>query len=223
MLRPAIDATVSAFERREGVVVDRIYNGCGILVAQMNAAERGVGPDAYFSCDQSFLDQVQERFEPGLTLTENDIIILVAMGNPQHVTGLDSLTRDGLRVGVGHPEKSALGALTGELLRREGRHAELSERIAVESATGDLLVNQLRAGALDAILVYRSNAALVLDHCEVVELDAGLRRSQGAAEEAQGTATASQPYAVCHHSNGSASLCVPQMRYAGSRQRSRVR
>src|SRR5262249_52627624 len=59
MLRPAIEETLTAFERREGVRVTRVYNGCGILVAQMLAGER---PDAYFACDKSFMDQVNDLF-----------------------------------------------------------------------------------------------------------------------------------------------------------------
>ncbi|MCA9134919.1 MAG: molybdate ABC transporter substrate-binding protein, partial [Planctomycetales bacterium] len=52
MLRPAIEETISAFEKREGVRVSRVYNGCGILVAQMKAGQH---PDACFACDTEFM------------------------------------------------------------------------------------------------------------------------------------------------------------------------
>ncbi|MCE9558936.1 MAG: substrate-binding domain-containing protein, partial [Armatimonadetes bacterium] len=48
MLRPAIEQTITDFEKQEGARVTRVYNGCGILVAQMKA---GQVPDAYFACD----------------------------------------------------------------------------------------------------------------------------------------------------------------------------
>jgi hypothetical protein len=54
------------FEQREGVRVTRVYNGCGILVTQMHSGTR---PDAYFSCDVSFMDQVRDLFEPPVTIT----------------------------------------------------------------------------------------------------------------------------------------------------------
>ena len=54
MLRPAIEETLTRFEQREGVRITRIYNGCGFLVSQMKAGEH---PDAYFSCDRSFVAQ----------------------------------------------------------------------------------------------------------------------------------------------------------------------
>src|SRR5262245_16218729 len=47
MLRPAIEETIREFEKREGVKVITVYNGCGILVSQMKSGSR---PDAYFAC-----------------------------------------------------------------------------------------------------------------------------------------------------------------------------
>ena len=187
MLRPAIDATITQFEAREGVKVNRIYNGCGILVSQMKA---GTIPDAYFSCDQSFLLQVQDRFEPGLTVSRNEIVMLVARGNPKRLARLADLSSTELRVGLGHPTKSALGALTAALLERTGHTKKLaaSGNVAVESATGDLLVNQIVAGSLDVVLVYRSNAAHVLKHCDVIDMEGTAAR-------------ASQPYAIAKNSD----------------------
>ena len=186
MLRPAIDATVQAFEAREGVRVDVVYDGCGILVSRMKI---GSIPDAYFSCDQSFLDQVTDEFREGTTVSTNEIVMLVTNGNPKQIEKLDDLLRDGIRLGVGHPEKSALGALTTALLTRTDHLARLrkSGNIVVESATGDLLVNQIVAGSLDVVLVYRSNAAHVLARCAVVPVR-------------ESSAVASQPYAVARRS-----------------------
>jgi len=186
MLSKAIDETVAEFEQREGVRVTRIYNGCGILVSQMKSGSR---PDAYFACDQSFLDQVSERFESGQTVSANSMVILVAKDNPKKISGLADLARPGLRVGLGHPEKSALGSLTVTLLERGGHLAALkaSGNLVVESATGDYLVNQARAGALDAAIVYRSNTAMVGDHLDTVEIG-------------DANAHAVQPYAVARDS-----------------------
>ena len=57
--------------------------------------------------------------------------------------------------------------------------------LLVDSPTGDFLVNQLRAGSLDAVVVYRSNAqahAETMKECEIVTMGGG--------------ATAEQPFAV---------------------------
>src|SRR5262249_28742448 len=49
MLRPAVEDVLKAFAQREGVTITTSYNGCGILVATMNAGKKI--PDAYFACD----------------------------------------------------------------------------------------------------------------------------------------------------------------------------
>jgi ABC-type molybdate transport system substrate-binding protein len=45
----------------------------------------------------------------------------------------------------------------------------------LDAATGDFLVNQLRAGSLDAVVVYRSNAmsnpANLAEHLDIVDVD----------------------------------------------------
>jgi ABC-type molybdate transport system substrate-binding protein len=44
------------------------------------------------------------------------------------------------------------------LLTAEGVYDSVAANLQVDSATGDFLVNQIRAGSLDAVIVYRSNA-----------------------------------------------------------------
>lgn len=166
MLKPAIDTLLKQFEQREGAKINTIYAGCGIHVAQMKAMKAGQNPaphfpDAYFACDVSFMRSVQQWFEASQTITRNDMVIAVAPGNPQHVRSIDDLARPELRLGLAHPVNSALGALTDELLKKLG----LRERIysaarkppIVHADAGHVLINQLRTGALDATIVYRSN------------------------------------------------------------------
>jgi molybdenum ABC transporter molybdate-binding protein len=175
MLRPGVEPVLKQFEKREGVQITPIYNGCGILVAQMKS---GIIPDAYFACDQSFLDQVAEEYLPHTTLTENDMVILVAKGNPCSIHRLDDLLKPGLRVGLAHPDKSALGWLALRLLERQGLAEKFraSGNWKVDSATGDYLVNQLLTDALDAVIVYRSNAQnnpdILGQRLDLIEIDA---------------------------------------------------
>ena len=79
MLRPGVEKTLQEFEAREGVRFTTVYNGCGILCAQMRAGER---PDAYFSCDTSFMKSVIEFYLDPADVVDNDLMLLVAKGNP---------------------------------------------------------------------------------------------------------------------------------------------
>ena len=184
MLRPAIEQQLSLFEEREGVRILSEYEGCGTLVSMMNA---GADPDAYFSCDLQFLDQVQDRFEEGTVVAKNDMVLVVKKGNPKNLTGLKDLLGGGLKLGLAHAQKSALGKLSHDLLIKRGLLDDLqsSGNIEILASKGDELANQMQLGALDAAIIYRSNALSseqILEQCEMVEL----------AKDAYAT----QPYAV---------------------------
>ena len=173
MLRPAIEDSIDRFEEREGVTITSIYNGCGILVSQMNA---GKTPDAYFSCDVEFMEMVEERFSKSTLVTANEMVILVEKGNPKQINSLEDLLKDGVHVGLSHPEKSALGALTKKLLEAVGMYQKLKDsgNLMDGAATGDFLVNQVRAASLDAVIVYRSNAMSnkgTETDCDLVEIN----------------------------------------------------
>jgi molybdate transport system substrate-binding protein len=168
MLRPAIEETLTAFEQREGVRVQRVYNGCGILVAQMRAGDR---PDAYFACDKSFMNLVGDLFPETVDVSTNQLVILVPKGNPHQIKTLEDLGKPGLRIGIGHEKQCALGVLTQQTLAQGGLRDKVMPNVAVQTPTGDMLVNQLRARSLDAIVAYISNATSAGDELESIPID----------------------------------------------------
>jgi molybdate transport system substrate-binding protein len=185
MLRPAIDSTISDFERREGVQVTRVYNGCGILVAQMKAGQH---PDAYFACDTEFMQQVPDLFPEPVDVSQNELVILVQKGNPHEIQLLQDLTRPGLRVGVGHEKQCAMGWLTQNTLKEGGVQEEVMANVTVQTPTGDMLVNQLRTGSLDAAVAYLSNAAGAAEYLDAIRIQ-GIECS-----------VATQPFAIAQQS-----------------------
>jgi ABC-type molybdate transport system substrate-binding protein len=167
MLRPAIEDTITKFEEREGVRVTRVYNGCGILVAQMKA---GQVPDAYFACDSEFMNQVSGLFPSPLDISKNELVILVKKGNPDGIRSLRDLTKEGLRVGIGHEKQCAMGWLTQRTFDETGYKTELMKNVAVQTPTGDMLVNQMITGSLDAAVAYLSNAAGAADKLDAIRI-----------------------------------------------------
>jgi len=166
--RPAIEDTLDAFEQREGCKLTRVYNGCGILVAQMKAGEK---PDAYFACDVSFMHQVQDLFFDPVSVSGTDILIAVPKGNPRGIASLQDLTKEGLKLGVANAKQSALGALTERMLEGAGLLQSVMANVRSQTPTADLLVNQLRAGGLDAVIVYEANVSQVREHLDIVRID----------------------------------------------------
>jgi molybdenum ABC transporter molybdate-binding protein len=169
MLRPAIEQTITAFEQREGVRVTRVYNGCGILVAQMKTGPESV-PDAYFACDKSFMTQVSDLFLDSVDISSNDLVILVPRDNPFEIKSLGDLGKPGIKLGVGHEKQCALGALTQQTLTQGRLRDPVMANVRVQSPTGDLLVNQLLAGSLDAVIVYVSNVSAAGDKVQAIPI-----------------------------------------------------
>jgi molybdenum ABC transporter molybdate-binding protein len=154
MLRPAIEDTIKEFEAKEHVKVTTVYNGCGILVAQMRG---GKTPDLYLACDPRFMGDVADLFLKPEVISSNQLVIATKKGNPHGLQALKDLGKEGLKVGVGHEQQCALGAITKETFIKTGVYAAVRKNVVVESPTGDLLVNQLLTGSLDAVVCYVSN------------------------------------------------------------------
>ncbi|MBL9153318.1 MAG: substrate-binding domain-containing protein [Verrucomicrobiales bacterium] len=160
--RLAIEPVLKEFADRENVELTTVYNGCGILCAAMKAMTDTANPkfpDVYYACDVCFVAPVAEQFPEAVLLTETAIVIAVPEGNPAGIKTLADLARDGLRVGLCNAEQSTLGFMTTAMLRQTGLLDSVRKNVAVEVPTADFLVNQMRAGSLDAIIVYEVNVA----------------------------------------------------------------
>lgn len=166
--RVAIQETVKDFQQREGVKISTVYNGCGILTGQMKAGEN---PDGYFACDVSFMHQVADMFQPPKDISQTGIVIALPKSNPNKIRNLEDLTADGLKIGVANEKQSALGSLTRRLLEQMNLYEQITKNVRAQAPTADLLVNQLRTGSLDAVIVYEANCSQVLDSVHFIKIE----------------------------------------------------
>jgi molybdate transport system substrate-binding protein len=170
--RVAIEKTLEEFKKREGIELNVKYNGCGIIVGEIKSGDR---PDAYFACDASFMVQVQDKFHDSVILSETDMVIVTKKDNPKEIKSLNHLANSGVRVGVANAEQSALGALTKNLLKSPSLkiYDSVMKNVKFQAPTADLLVNQIRAGKLDAVVVYRANVSQIKDKVDVITIKQG--------------------------------------------------
>ena len=188
--RLAIEKLLRRFADREGITITTVFNGCGILCATMRTmqdANNPKFPDAYYACDLCFVPPVAEQFPEAVILTETDIGIVVRKGNPRGVKTLADLAQPSLKVGLCNAEQSTLGYMTRGMLQATGLNDAVRKSVVVEVPTADFLINQMRAGALDAAVVYRVNAQPQAEHLEFIPIQ-------------HAGAKAVQPFAVRHDS-----------------------
>ena len=173
--RPVIEKLVQDFANREGISINTVFNGCGILCAAMKTmgdSSNPEFPDVYYACDVCFVPPVAEHFPEAVLLTEAEIIIAVSKGNPKGIQTLADLARPGLRVGLCNAQQSTLGFMTQGILKSMNLFESVSKNASSQVPTGDFLVNQLRTGSLDAAVVYRTNIQQQTQHFDAIPLPA---------------------------------------------------
>lgn len=168
--RPAVQKTITEFEEDENVKVIQKYNGCGVLVGEIRS---GLVPDMYFACDTTFMEQVQDEFPEWTNVSGTDMVIIVngEKASELNIETLDDLAKPGVKVGVCHAQKSALGALSKTLLEKNNLWEAVEKNIKDTPSTADILVSQVLIGGLDAAIVYKANTTLQADKLSVIAID----------------------------------------------------
>ena len=147
-----------------------MYQLAKAAIETTSSSEAGQVPDAYFACDSEFMNQVRGIFPESQDVSQNELVILVQKGNPHDIKSLKDLTKPGLRVGIGHEKQCAMGWLTQRTFTESGLKTELMANVTVQTPTGDMLVNQMRTGSLDAAVAYLSNAAGAAEHLDAIRI-----------------------------------------------------
>ena len=179
--RRALDPIIKAFEQREGVRLNTIYNGCGILTGQMKVLadnkDRGF-PDTYMACDVYYLETVKDWFQEAVNVSDTDIVIAVQKGNPKEIHALTDLLKSGVRVAIGQPDQCTIGVLTRLLLEHEGIYDQLlKDNVVTQTATSALLVPAVTSKSADAALAYRTDTLAESDKVDVITIDSELSKA----------------------------------------------
>jgi len=173
--RRAVDRVVRKFAKREGVDVNVVYNGCGILTGQMKTirdpSTTAGFPDAYMACDVYYLDTVRDWFQESVEVSDTRIVIAVPPGNPRNIQSLDDLAEPGLRVAVGQPKQCTIGVLTRQLLDGEGVAEAVMKNVVMQTTSSALLVPAVTDGGADAALAYATDTLAAAGMVETIAID----------------------------------------------------
>lgn len=184
--RRAIEPVLDAFQKREGVVVNTVFDGCGILTSRMGtiagqSPEAGF-PDVYMACDRYYLENVQEWFQDDINVSQTEIVLVVPQDS-RKVQSLGDLVKPGVRVSIGEPDQCTIGALTRRLLRHAGLYEKLKEKqlaeneVVVEKSSSALIVPDVLTGHVDVAIAYRND---VIGHgakVDVISIDSPLTQA----------------------------------------------
>ncbi len=169
-----LDSVLESFAEREGVDVNTVYNGCGILNAQLEsiAAADDLYPDAYVPCDRYYLQEVADRFEGEQDVSSTPIVIVVAKGNPKNIFTLTDLHREGVRVALGQPDQCTIGVLSRKLLESEQLYEQvLADNVVTQTTSSAFLIAPITVGAADASLAYATDAMSETSKLDWIPID----------------------------------------------------
>lgn len=181
--RGAVEETINEFQRREGVDVLTEYAGCGALVTSIDSIKGGGAghfPDAFITCDASYLDKVAQEFGTPQDVSSTRIVMLVRKGNPKGIKQVTDLTQGNIAIGTTDPKQSALGELTWMIFDDVGIKGKLQQQRAVIVTTPsahELVMQMLAHSKLDVALVYEANCVNVGDDFEEIAIDHSLARA----------------------------------------------
>ena len=181
--RNAIDPTIEAFQKREGVTIVAKPAGCGMLTSEMKtfieSGKMDLFPDMYLACDVYYMThppEVSQSFARPAMVSETDIVLVTQAGNPKDIQGLEDLrTRDDLRIVVGEPDQCTLGALTRIMLNKvwgEGRYNEwVAEKQMPRKPSSAMMVPDILARASDVAIAYKTDTLAERDKLHVIPIE----------------------------------------------------
>ena len=169
-LRDAMEDLAQTFTAKTGIKLECDYGGSGMIISRLRLAGRG---DLFFPGDLWYVEQAEKD---GLVASKAPVcyfvpVILVPKGNAKNIRTLADFARPGLKVGLGDPRACQVG-LTSEALFAKNKvdKAAIDKNLAISAATvGDLGV-QVKAGQLDATIVWDAVAAQYADSADVVAI-----------------------------------------------------
>lgn len=168
-IRPPAAELVAQFEREHGVKMESDYAGANILLSRIKLTREG---DLYMPGDVRYVQQAEAE---GLIASSVNAcyfipVILVAKQSSKPVRGLADLAAPGLRVGFGDGEACAIGRVTEDILEKAGLREQIQPNIVFRSLTVNELGVQIKAGKLDATIVWDAIARQYSDVGEIVEI-----------------------------------------------------
>jgi len=171
-IRPPVAELVKTFEDETGLDLAVDYAGSEVLLSRIRISQKG---DLYMPGDKHYVDQAAAE---GMILSRRTVtwfvpVILVAKGNPKKIHGLKDLVAPGVRLGLGDARACAIGRKCKKIFAKKGISWKDVERaLAYQSLTVNELGLQIRAGTLDAVIVWDAIARPYEGECEIVPIPA---------------------------------------------------
>jgi molybdate transport system substrate-binding protein len=158
-LKGPVEELAALYEGAYGTRIRLTYGGSGTLLATLETTRKG---DILLAADAAYAALAQQKglAQHAIPLAQMHAVLAVQAGNPLKIAGwADLLTRPQLRYGLCHPSTAAIGATVQRVAESQHAWPQLQASAAVMRSTVAELALDLKAGALDAAILWHHTAA----------------------------------------------------------------
>ncbi len=155
--QPPLVEAAKEFEEKTGTPVILHLGGSGSMLSQIVLTGQG---DLYIPGSPDYMDKAREF---GLVADASILAylvpaIVVAKGNPHKITGLQDLTRSGLRVGMADPDGVCVGLYAVEILEANGLTEKVKPNVKGSVESCAKVAAMIPLNLVDVVLGWREFA-----------------------------------------------------------------
>lgn len=153
-----------AFGEETGCEMNVTYANAGQIQAQIKTSEEG---DFFIAGSADELKPVSDYVVSQKDLVKHIPVLAVQEGNPKNITGLSSLTAEGVSLIMGEAESTPIGKIAQKALADAGISDQVN--VAATTTTAPQMATVIAAGEADAAIVWKENCNA--DGVEIVDTE----------------------------------------------------
>lgn len=151
-----------SFQKATNCEMKVTYANAGQIQSQISTSEEG---DMFIAGSAEELKPVKDYVKESKDLVKHIPVLAVAEGNPEGITGLSDLTKEGVTFVMGDAESTPIGKIAKKALQAAGIYDSVN--IAATTTTAPQLATVIQNNEADAAIVWKENSNA--DGVEIVD------------------------------------------------------
>ena len=170
-LKNPVSELAANYEEKTGVKVELTFNNSGALMNQIEIMKKG---DIFMPGGMPFVEKAKQK---GIVdqvmgpIAYHTPVIITPKGNPEGLTGIESLAKEGVKLVIPDKDATAIGRTAVKIFRKTGKSAEIEKNIIANLESPAKVLAAIAMGQGNAGIVEYSNTFKDKEKIEVILID----------------------------------------------------